>query len=134
MTEQEIRDILSSYKNVAVVAMSTKPNRPSVDVPLYLKAQGYNIFPVNPKATEIEGMKVYPDLKSIPDKIDIVEVFLRPEDIPPVMQDAIDIGARVVWMQEGIVNEEAAAVGRAAGLTVVQDMCMRVMHRHLFRK
>ncbi len=132
MTEQEIRAILSSYKNVAVVAMSSKPNRPSVDVPLYLKAHGYNILPVNPKVAEIAGMKVYPDLRSIPEKVDVVEIFLRPEDVPPVVQDAIDIGAKVVWMQEGIVNEEAAAQGRAAGLTVVQDMCMRAMHRYLF--
>jgi uncharacterized protein len=108
MTEEEIRNILLDSKTIAVVGMSAKPNRPSVEVPLYLKDHGYKIIPVNPKATEIAGMKAYPDLLSIPEKVDVVEIFMRPEQVPPVVEDAIKICAKVVWMQEGIVNQEAA--------------------------
>lgn len=132
MTEQDIRNILLTTKTIAVVGMSSKPGRPSQDVPLYLKAHGYRIIPVNPNATEIAGMKAYPDLVSIPEKVDVVEIFLRPEDVPPVVEDAIKIGAKVVWMQEGIANEAAAERAERAGLKVVQDMCMRVAHRHFF--
>ncbi len=130
MTEEDIRNILLTTKTIAVVGMSSKPNRPSQDVPLYLKAHGYNIIPVNPKASEIAGMKAYPDLLSIPEKVDLVEIFMRPEDVPPIVEDAIKIGARVVWMQEGIVNQAAAERAERAGLTAVQDMCMRVAHRY----
>lgn len=132
MTEQEIRHILLESKTIAVVVMSAKPRRPSVEVPLYLRDQGYRIIPVNPRATEIEGMKAYPDLLSIPEKVDLVEIFLRPEEVPPVVEDAIKIGAKVIWMQEGIVNQAAAARAERAGLIIVQDMCMRVAHRYLF--
>ncbi len=132
MTEEDIRNILLTTKTIAVVGMSTKPNRPSQDVPLYLKAHGYKIIPVNPNATEIAGLKAYPDLLSIPEKVDVVEIFMRPEDVPPVVEDAIKIGARVVWMQEGIANQAAAERAEQAGLTAVQDMCMRVAHRYFF--
>lgn len=132
MTEEEIRNILLTTKTIAVVGMSTKPNRPSQDVPLYLKEHGYNIIPVNPNAAEIAGMKAYPDLLSIPDKVDVVEIFKRPEDVPPIVEDAIKIGAKVVWMQEGIVNEAAAERAEQAGLIAVQNMCMRVAHRYFF--
>jgi predicted CoA-binding protein len=132
MTEEDIRNILLSAKTIAVVGMSTKPGRPSQEVPLYLKAHGYKIIPVNPKATEIAGLKAYPDLLSIPEKVDLVEIFKRSEEIPPVVEDAIKIGAQVVWMQEGIVNQAAAERAEQAGLTVVQDMCMRVAHRYFF--
>jgi predicted CoA-binding protein len=130
MTEQDILNILKDTKTIAVVGMSTKPNRPSVDVPAYLQAHGYKIIPINPRATEILGERAYPDLLSVPDKVDLVEIFMRPEEIPPVVEDAIKIGAKVVWMQEGIVNEEAAARAREAGLVAVQNMCMRVAHRY----
>jgi predicted CoA-binding protein len=132
MTEEDIRNILLTTKTIAVVGMSTKPRRPGQDVPLYLKAHGYKIIPVNPKATEIAGMKAYPDLLSIPEKVDVVEIFMRPEEIPPVVEDAIKIGAKVVWMQEGIVNQAAADRAEQAGLIAVQDMCMRVAHRYFF--
>lgn len=132
MTEEEIRTILLTTKTIAVVGMSTKSNRPSQDVPLYLKAHGYKIIPVNPNATEIAGMKAYPDLLSIPDKVDLVEVFTRPEQVPPVVEEAIKIGAKVVWMQEGIVNQAAAERAVEAGLIAVQDMCMREAHRYFF--
>lgn len=132
MTEDEIRNILLTTKTIAVVGMSTKPHRPSQDVPLYLKDHGYHIIPVNPHASEIAGMKAYPDLQSIPEKVDLVEIFMRPEEVPPVVEDAIRIGAKVVWMQEGIVNQAAAELAEQAGLTAVQDMCMRVAHRYFF--
>jgi uncharacterized protein len=132
VTEEEIRGILLSAKTIAVVGMSSKPGRPSQDVPIYLKAHGYNIIPVNPNATEIAGMKAYPDLLSIPEKVDVVEIFKRPEEVPPIVEDAIKIGAKVVWMQEGIVNQAAAERAEQAGLAAVQDMCMRVAHRYLF--
>lgn len=132
MTEEDIRNILLENKTIAVVGMSTKPGRPSQDVPLYLQAHGYKIIPVNPKASEIAGIKAFPDLLSIPEKVDLVEVFMRPEQVPPVVEDAIKIGAKVVWMQEGIVNEAAADRAEEAGLIAVQDMCMRVAHRYFF--
>ncbi|MGB8646516.1 MAG: CoA-binding protein [Anaerolineae bacterium] len=131
MTKDEIRKILKENKTVAVVGMSSNPERPSQQVPLYLRAHGYNVIPVNPKATEIAGMKAYPDLLSIPEKVDVVEIFMRAEEVPLVVDQAIKIGAKVVWMQEGIVNEAAAAAAQAAGLTAVQDMCMRATHRFL---
>jgi predicted CoA-binding protein len=134
MTEEDIRSILLTTKTIAVVGMSSKPNRPSQDVPLYLKAHGYTIIPVNPNGAEIAGMKAYPDLLSIPAKVDLVEIFMRPEDVPPVVEDAIKIGAKVVWMQEGIVNQAAAERAEQAGLIVVQDMCMRVAHRYFTAK
>ncbi len=132
MTEKEIRNILTLYKTVAVVGMSTKPERPAQQVPLYLKAHGYHIIPVNPNATEIVGLKAYPNLLAIPEKVDIVEIFMRSEDVPPIVEDAIKIGAKVVWMQEEIVNPAAARKAEDAGLIAVQDMCMRAMHRYLF--
>ena len=96
-----------------------------------MKEQRYRIIPVNPTADEILGEKAYPDLSSIPDNVDVVQVFRRPEDVPPVVDEAIKIGAKVVWMQEGIVNEEAARKAREAGLQVVMDACMRSTHRRL---
>ena len=99
----------------------------------YLKDQGYKIIPVNPSANEIMGEKAYPDLSSIPEAVDVVQVFRKPEDVPPVVEEAIKIRAKVVWMQEGIVNEEAAQKAREAGLQVVMDACMRSAHRRLFR-
>ena len=89
------------------------------------------MIPVNPTATEILGEKAYPDLESVPEKIDVVQVFRKPEDVPPVVEDAIKVGAKVVWMQEGIVNVEAARKAREAGLQVVMDACMRATHRRL---
>jgi predicted CoA-binding protein len=97
----------------------------------YLQEQGYRIIPVNPTATEILGEKVYPDLEAIPDKVDVVQVFRKSEDVPPVVDSAIKIGAKVVWMQEGISNEAAAQKAREAGLQVVMNACMRATHRRL---
>ncbi|MGZ9224351.1 MAG: CoA-binding protein [Anaerolineales bacterium] len=129
--DQMLKDILLSAKTVASVGLSSNRARESYGIVEYLKGQGYRIIPVNPTATEILGEKAYPDLESVPEKIDVVQVFRKPEDVPPVVDSAIKVGAKVVWMQEGIVNEEAAEKARAAGLQVVMDACMRVAHRRL---
>lgn len=121
----DIDRVLSQYRTVAVVGVSPDPDRPSHVVADFLKAQGYRMIPVTPKGGVILGETVYPNLTSIPEKVEVVDIFRRPEDVPPIVDEAISIGAKVVWMQEGIVNEEAAAKARAAGLTVVVDHCMK---------
>lgn len=126
-----IREILSSIKTIAVVGLSSNPARESYGIAEYLKAQGYRIIPVNPTAEEILEERAYTNLSSIPESVDAVQVFRKPEDVPPVVDEAIQINARVVWMQEGIRHEEAAQKARDAGLQVVMDMCMRVAHRSL---
>ena len=129
--DQVLRDILLSAKTIASVGLSGNQEKDSYWVASYLKDQGYRIIPVNPTATEILGEKAYPDLKSVPEKIDVVQIFRKPEDVPPIVDDAIKIGAKVVWMQEGIRDEEAAQKAREAGLQVVMDACMRASHRRL---
>jgi predicted CoA-binding protein len=128
---EALRQILAASKTVAVVGMSPKPDRPSHSVPAYLQQQGYRIIPVNPKLAEALGETAYASLRDIPVPVDVVEIFRRSEDIPPIVEDAIAIGAKVVWMQEGIVNQAAAARAEAAGLKVVMDACMRAVHRLL---
>jgi len=130
-SDREMKEILSSIKTIASVGVSSNPEKDSYGVAAYLKEQGYQLIPVNPTAAEILGEKSYPDLESIPVKIDVVQVFRKPEDVPPIVEDAIKVGARVVWMQEGIVNEDAAKWAREAGLQVVMDACMRATHRRL---
>lgn len=124
----EIKEILAQSKTIAVVGLSAKENRPSNMVARYLMAAGYTIIPVNPGQSEILGEKCYPSLLDIPSAVDVVDIFRRPEDVGPVVADAVQIGAKVVWMQEGIVNDEAAAVARAAGLKVIMDRCLKVDH------
>jgi uncharacterized protein len=126
-----LKEILLSAKTIASVGLSSNPNKESYQIGSYLKAQGYHLIPVNPTASEILSEKSYPDLQSVPEKIDVVQIFRRPEDVPPVVDDAIKAGAKVIWMQEGIVHEEAAQKAREAGLQVVMDTCMRVAHRSL---
>ncbi len=113
------------YKSIAVVGISEDPAKPSHFVASFLAAHGYNVIPVNPKLTEWEGKKCYPDLLSIPFKVDVVDIFRRPEFIPPIVDEAIRIKAKAVWMQEGVINEEAAAKARKAGIEVVMDRCMK---------
>ncbi len=112
-------------KTIAVVGISDNPEKPSNFVAKFLEEHGYKIIPVNPNLAEWEGKKCYPDLLSIPEKIDVVDIFRRPEAIPPIVDEAIAIKAKVVWMQEGIVNEAAAAKARDAGIEVVMDRCMK---------
>jgi predicted CoA-binding protein len=118
-------ETILDYKTIAVVGISDDLTRPSHFVASFLQAHGYNIIPVNPKLTEWEGKKCYPDLPSIPVKVDIVDIFRRSEAVPPIVDEAIAIKAKIVWMQEGIVNEEAAAKARKAGIEVVMDRCMK---------
>ena len=129
--DENLREILLSAKTIASVGLSSNQAKESFWIASYLKEQGYRIIPVNPTADEILGEKAYPDLQSVPEKIDVVQVFRKPEDVPPVVEDAIQVGAKVVWMQEGIVNSEAAQKAEEAGLQVVMDACMRSTHRRL---
>ena len=129
--DKEMKEILLSIKTIASVGLSSSDEKESYWIVSYLKDQGYRIIPVNPTATEILGEKVYPNLESIPDEVDVVQIFRKSEDVPPVVESAIKIGAKVVWMQEGIVNEGAARKVREAGLQVVMDACMRATHRRL---
>lgn len=125
--------ILNSSKTIAVVGLSPKPDRPSYRVASYLKGQGCRIIPVNTYASEILGETCYPDLRSIPEQVDVVDIFRRSERVPAIVEEAIEIGAKAVWMQEGVINEEAATRAREAGLLVVMDKCMLKEHRKLQR-
>ncbi len=125
--------ILNSSKTIAVVGLSPKPDRPSYRVASYLKGQGCRIIPVNTYASEILGETCYPDLRSIPEQVDVVDIFRRSERVPAIVEEAIEIGAKAVWMQEGVINEEAATRAREAGLLVVMDKCMLKEHRKLRR-
>lgn len=129
MQEDTIERILEETKTIAVVGHSNLPSRPGYYVPAYLQKAGYRIIPVNPNLEEVLGERVYPDLASIPEPVDLVLLFQRSENVPPFVDQAITIGAPAVWMQSGISNEAAAAKARAAGLDVVQDACMMVEHR-----
>jgi uncharacterized protein len=124
-----ITEILRESKTIAVVGLSSNPMRPSFGVTEYMQGAGYRIIPVNPNEREVLGERSYARLEDVPEKIDIVNVFRRAEDVPPVVESAIRIGAKVVWMQSGIENEEAAEKARAAGLLVVEDACILVEHR-----
>ncbi len=123
--------ILNEYRTIAVVGASPNPKRPSHQVASYLMEHGYHVTPVNPNAQEILGKTSYPDLSSIPEKVEVVDIFRRSEKVMPIVDEAIKIGAKVVWMQEGIINEEAAAKAREAGLLVVMDKCMFKEHQRL---
>jgi len=124
-----IRDLLRSSKTIAVVGLSSSPRRPSYEVGSYLQRAGYRIVPVNPNESEVFGEKSYARLEDIPFPIDIVDVFRRSEDVPPVADSAIAIRAKAIWLQQGIINAEAAAKAHAAGLLVVQDACLFVEHK-----
>ena len=127
-TEEEI---LNSGRVVAVVGLSEKTDRPSYIVASYLKKNGYKIIPVNPKAGEILGEVCYPDLGSIPEPVDVVDIFRRAEEVPAIVEEVIKMGAKAVWMQEGVINKQAAARAKEAGLLVVMDKCMRKEHQKL---
>ena len=124
-------DILRDGKTIAVVGLSPRPERDSHLVAKYLQEHGYRIIPVNPMVDEVLGEKSYPDLKAVPDRVDMVDVFRKAKDVLPIVDQAIDIGASAVWMQLGIVNEEAAARAREAGLGVVMDLCMLIEHQRM---
>ncbi len=121
-------EILKICHVVAVVGLSADPDRPSYHVASYLKEQGYRVIPVNPQEKEIMGEVCYPDLGSIPQHVDVIDIFRRPSAVPAIVEEAIKLGAKAVWMQEGVVNEEAASRAEEAGLLVVMDKCMFKEH------
>lgn len=130
-SDEKLLQILDSTKTIAVVGISDHQEQPNHTVPAYLQSQGYKIFPVNPRLTEVLGETAYPDLLKIPAPIDVVEIFRRSEAIPEIVEQAIKIGAKVVWMQEGIVNDYAANMALDAGMDVVMNTCMRATHKRL---
>lgn len=133
MEDPKLKEILGTCRVIAVVGLSPKEDRPSYRVASYLQAQGYKIVPVNPGVGEVLGEKAYASLLDIPEeiKVDIVDVFRRSQDVPPIAQEAVRRRAKVLWLQEGIVNEEAAQEARNGGLLVVQDRCMLKEHKRL---
>ena len=139
MSAEEIRSILEKYKTIAVVGLSKNPAKDSHRVAKYLKAEGYHIIPINPFAEAILGEECYKSLLDVPETIEIVDIFRRAKDVPPIVDQAIELtkklgNPRVIWMQLGIVNEKAARRARNAGLTVVMDRCMKIEHKHLSMK
>ena len=131
---EETKDkLLKTVKTIAVVGLSSQQTRAGYYVPAYLQGKGYRIIPVNPHLDEALGEKAYPDLHSVPEDVDLVLLFRRSEAVPPFVEQAIEIGAKGVWMQSGIENQEAAKKARAAGLDVVMNACMMVEHRRRAR-
>jgi predicted CoA-binding protein len=130
-SDEEAVAILRRHHTIAVVGCSTNPDKPSHFVPKYLQQHGYRVLPVNPTAAgqHLLDEKVYGSLNEIPMEVEIVDIFRPPKDVPPIVEAAIAIGAKAIWMQEGIVNNEAAARAKAAGLAVVMDKCMMKVHR-----
>ncbi len=130
-SSEEIQDILSGCRTIAIVGLSDQPNRASYHVGSYLKQKGYRIIPVNPFKAKIMGEKCYPDLSSIPEPVDIVDIFRDVEAIPEIVEEAIGIRAGIVWMQLGLVHNDAARKAREAGICVVQSRCLMVEHKKL---
>jgi predicted CoA-binding protein len=130
-SDDEIRHILATARTIAIVGLSPNPDRDSYRVAAYLQQHGYTIIPVNPSATEILGGKSYPSLREVPRPVDIVDIFRKPEAVPEIVDEAIAIGTRVIWMQMGIAHNVAADKARAAGLQVVMSRCIMVDHRNL---
>ena len=130
--DESLRGMLESAKTIAVVGVSHKEHRDSHKVAKYIKEKGYQMIPVNPKYQEVLGEACYPDLKSVPVHIDIVDIFRNIEAIPPIVDEAIEAGAGAVWMQLGLAHEEAADKARAAGLSVVMCKCLKIEHHRLF--
>ena len=124
-----IFDILTKHKSIAVVGLSSNPARPSYGVTEYMQSAGYHIIPVNPNETDVLGEPSYASLEEIPQKIEIVDIFRCPDQVPPIVDAAIRAGAKVIWMQLGIANESAAEKARAAGITVVMDACILIEHK-----
>jgi predicted CoA-binding protein len=124
----QILRVLQTYQKVAIVGLSANPNRPSYFAATYLKDYGYEITPVNPAYDEVIGFKCYPSLAEVPGPLEVVDIFRKPGDVPPIVDEAIRLGAKVIWLQLGVIHEEAAAKAKAAGLEVVMDRCMKIEH------
>jgi predicted CoA-binding protein len=124
--------ILEKYRRIAMVGLSSNPYRPSHFAAMYLMAEGYDVIPVNPREKEILGKVCYPSVTAIPGGVDVVDIFREPAAVPEIVDEAIAVGAKVVWMQLGVIHEEAAAKAAAAGLEVVMDRCMKIEHARFF--
>ncbi len=131
MNESKTYESIFSMKTIAVVGMSPKPERPSHFVALYLRDQGYTIIPVNPGQKEIAGEVCYPSLRDIPVEVDVVDVFRSPEFVGPIADATVEIGAKALWLQDGVINEEAAQIAEDSGLLVIMNDCMMRKHRQL---
>jgi len=130
---KQVSEILRTARTIAVVGVSSKRFRPSYGVTEYLQRAGYRIIPVNPQEAQVLGERSYPDLDSVPGPVDIVDIFRRSEFVPEIVEAAIRKGAKLIWMQEGVIHEQAAHRAEAAGLTVVMDHCILKEHRRLAR-
>lgn len=135
MEDKELKETLNTYKTVAVVGISPKEDRPSYTVAFYLKSKGYRIIPVRPDGEWILGEKVYPSLSEIPKEMDVevVDIFRRSEEVPPIVEEAIQRGVRVIWMQEGVIHKEACEKAEKAGLKVIMDRCIKKEHQRLLK-
>lgn len=133
MINENIPEILKSYKKIAVIGISSKPERPSHYVSMFMKEHGYQIIPVNPGLDEVLGEKCYSTLSEIPYDVEVVDIFRRPEYVDEIVDEAIKVGVKVIWMQEGIINENAAQKAIEAGLHVVMDHCMKTEYRKWMR-
>ena len=131
MNDADIRKLLETTRTIAVVGLSEKPDRPSHHVSAYMQSQGYRIIPVNPSVVSILGERSYPSLRDIPEPVDMVDVFRRSDAVPAIAQEAITIGAKSLWLQEGVIHEAAAADAQGAGLAVVMDRCILKEHARL---
>jgi hypothetical protein len=130
-TLEEIKEIIQSSKTIAIVGLSADETKDSYRVAKYMQEHGYKIIPVNPKYQEVLGEKCYSDLKSIPEKVDIVDIFRKPEAVPPIVDEAIEIGAKIIWMQLGICNNVSADNARESGLKVVMNKCIKVEYANI---
>lgn len=135
-TAAERLDILTRYRRIAMVGLSGNQYRPSHFAAIYMLAEGYDVTPINPREPEILGRQSYPSLTALaetnPEAVEIVDIFRNPADVPPIVEEAIAVGAKVVWMQLGVINEEAARRAAAAGLDVVMDRCVKIEHARFF--
>jgi predicted CoA-binding protein len=127
----EIRSILNDSKSIAVIGISNREDRASKYVSEYMQRAGYRIYPVNPNIDEWNGLEVYESLRDVPVKVDIVDVFRRSSEIMPLARDAVSYGAKVLWLQQGVVNDDAAVIASEAGLTVIMDSCIMVEHKSM---
>lgn len=134
MKSPDLKKLFKENKVIAVVGLSPNPARDSHRVALYMQRQGYRIIPVNPTVDEVLGERSYPNLTAIPEKVDVVDVFRRPEEVVPIAKEAVAIKAKVLWLQDGVVNHEAAAIAEQGGLDVVMDDCMLRQHGRMMRE
>ena len=132
LSDQAKKELLETTKIIAVVGLSPKDDKPSNRVAIYLKAHGYRIIPVNPQYEKILGEKSYKTLSEIPEKVDVIDIFMRAENVIPVVEEAVKIQPKAIWLQLGIVNDDAKSVAEKSGINFVQDLCIKLEHARLF--